>query len=164
MILPAPPTMPNGISADQEPLAKLILDAAQHNYELAKLRREEDSARDQRLELDQVSQQAMTAQLEELVRKLGDRVDDLGGAIREVTKSQAKLSVNQNMLRREFEVLRKELAAIHGRVAHQSDDMSDLRMRVEHIEHDLAELKQAIQTRDEAASTEPPPPTEAPVT
>lgn len=147
--LPAPPTMPRDIPPEHEPLARLIIDAAKHHYDLAELRREET-------EEDRKAQNLVNQQFTQALHEITCRMEELGDTVKEIGKSQARLSTDLGLIRREFEALRKELAAVHGRVANQADDLHGLRERVDQIENELSSLKRELHSRFSNAATEPP--------
>jgi chromosome segregation ATPase len=88
------------------------------------------------------------ADLESERRKAGTRreqqITDLTRSVSELRRDQAAMAVNLEAVRIEFNVLRKEVASVGGRVDYQGDELHKLRTRVDQMERELSEMKTQI--------------------
>lgn len=94
-----------------------------------------------------------------LVEQLGQQIDRLTGEVAKVAQAQDRMSADLGLLRVEFETLRQELAAVHGRVHTQSDHIAELRNRLDRLQTVVSGLQcqQCPARCDASAPTEPPP-------
>lgn len=93
--------------------------------------------------------QRLTGQLDQVSSELGGLTTEVG----KLSRAQQNMNRDLRLLAGQFESLRKDFDAIHGRVSHHADELFEFRRQLQEIQSAV----QGLHCQRCVAPTEPPP-------